>query len=466
MVREFKPHPYQVLMIEHMLKLPRCAVWCFMGGGKSVSTLTVIDALLLSGAIRKPLVLAPLRVARTTWPEEAQKWTHLQHLRVVPIIGSAVEREKALRRRGDVYTMNYDNLPWLVDYLGGAWDFDMVVADESTRLKSFRIEQGGKRAGVLKDLAHSRVKRWVNLTGTPAPNGLQDLYGQNWFLDQGTRLGRTYSAFENRWFAFQRAKDALNAHKTYVKRIAFPHAQAEIQGLLKDLCLTLDPKDWFDLNDPIVRNIYVDLPPRAAKHYREMERQMFTELEGIGIEAFGAASKTIKCLQLANGAAYTNPEATEWSEVHDEKLQALESIVAEAAGAPILVAYHFKSDLARLQHRFPQGRWLDADPATIAAWNRGEIPILFAHPASAGHGISLQDGGNILVFFGHWWNLEERQQIIERLGPMRQKQAGHDRPVFLYNILARGTVDEDVLVRIETKREVQDILMEAMKRRG
>lgn len=464
-VKSFKPHPYQRLMIAHTLEHPRCALWAGMGMGKSSATLAAIDALLTAGSVRRVLVLAPLRVARSTWPDEVQKWAEFRHLRVQTILGSADERKAALRNRSaDVFTMNYDNLVWLIEYLDGKWPFDMVIADESTRLKNFRLKQGGKRTQALSAVVR-KTRRWVNLTGTPAPNGLQDLWGQTWFIDGGFRLGRSYSDFENRWFGFQRAKDALNTHKTFVKRIAFPHAQSEIQDKLKDVCLTLDPKDWFDLDEPIVRTIEVELPPAARKHYNDMERQMFMDLGEHEVEAFSAAAKTIKCLQVANGAAYVGESNTEWVEMHDEKLEALRSVVEEAAGASVLVAYHFKSDLARLQRAFPHGRVLDTDPRTVADWNAGAIPLLFAHPASAGHGLNLQDGGNILAFFGHWWDLEQRQQIIERIGPMRQKQAGHERPVWVYNIVARNTVDEVVIDRIASKREVQDALLDYMKRK-
>jgi SNF2 family DNA or RNA helicase len=194
-----------------------------------------------------------------------------------------------------------------------------------------------------------------------------------------------------------------------------------------------------------------------------MEREMFVQIGQHGVEAFSAASRTIKCLQLANGAAYVDDDGR-WVDVHDAKLQALESVIEEAAGMPVLVAYHFKSDLARLQRAFPKGRVLDTESQTITDWNSGRIPVLFAHPASAGHGLNLQDGGNILVFFGHWWSLEEHQQIIERIGPTRQAQAGHNRAVFIHHIVAIDTVDELVLKRLETKREVQDLLLEAMKR--
>ncbi len=449
--RDFTPRAYQTLIRDHILDRPRSAVWAGMGMGKTTSTLNALDAIALADDA-PVLVLAPLRVARSTWPDETAKWSHLSGLSVMPVLGSERERRAALRMPAQVYTTNYEQLPWLVEHWGDRWPYRTVVADESTKLKSFRLRQGGARAQALGRVAHTKVKRFVQLTGTPSPNGLQDLWGQAWFLDAGERLGRTYSAFSNRWF-----RTAPNGFGT----VALPHAQAEIQAKLQDLCLTVEAKDWFDLREPITNNIYVDLPIKARMHYAEMERQMFTQLGEHEVEAFGAAARTIKCLQIANGAAYVGDDGA-WQDLHDEKLQALESIISETAG-PVLVAYHFKSDLARLLAAFPKGQHLDANPKTISDWNAGKIPVLFAHPASAGHGLNLQDGGSTLVYFGHWWNLEERLQILERIGPTRQMQAGHDRPVFIHNIIARDTVDELVMERIETKREVQDILLAAMK---
>lgn len=454
--RNYEPRPYQTLIMDHIQRVDRCAIWAGMGLGKTISTYTALDGLFMAGEDHPVLVLAPLRVAKTTWPEEARKWSHLSNISVMPIVGTEQERRAALKYSASVYTTNFENIEWLVDYYGERWPFRTVVADEATKLKSFRLKQGGRRAGALAKIAHPKVQRFIELTGTPSPNGLQDLWGQMWFIDGGQRLGRTYESFKQRWF--QRSHNGYGVN-------ALPHAQQEIQDKLRDICLTIDAADWFDLEAPIVNNIFIDLPPRAAALYRDMERKMFMELEGHDVEAFNAASRTIKCLQIANGAAYVD-ESGNWKEVHDEKILALEDIVEEAGGAPILVAYHFKSDLARLQSAFPKGRQLDADPNTIRDWNAGKIPILFAHPASAGHGLNLQDGGNILVYFGHWWNLEERMQILERIGPTRQMQAGYKRPVFIHNIIARGTVDEDVIDRVETKREVQDILLDAMKRRN
>jgi SNF2 family DNA or RNA helicase len=252
------------------------------------------------------------------------------------------------------------------------------------------------------------------------------------------------------------------------------HAQAEIQNALRDICLTIDAKDWFGLKEPIVNNIYVDLPPKARRLYDEMEKDFFIRLDsGHEIEAFNAAARTQKLLQIANGACYVDPlaeddydpKSKEWKEVHDAKLQALEDVIEEAAGAPVLVAYQFRSDLARLLKAFPTGRHLDKESSTIREWNEGRIPVLFAHPASAGHGLNMQDGGNILVGFSRNWNLEEWLQILERIGPVRQMQSGYDRNVFIHNIIARGTIEELVVARSDTKKQVQDILLEALRRR-
>ena len=457
MTRPFAPRSYQSSMTNWAIEHERCAIWAGMGMGKTSATLNALASVEI--ASRGPaLVLAPLRVAASTWPDEAKKWDHLSSLEVVPVVGSVAQRTAAIARPGEVFTTNYENLPWLREHLGDKWPFTTVVADESTRLKSFRLRQGGTRAQALGKVAFSKVERFIELTGTPAPNGLGDLWGQAWFLDKGERLGRTHQAFVDRWFRTER----VGADPHAVSITPLPHAQEQIESALADLCMSLDARDHFDIDEPIVNVIRLEMPSKAKTMYRAMEREMFLAIGDSEIEAQNAAAKTVKCLQLASGAIYTDGQAFE--EVHDAKLQALESIVAEASGAPVLVAYHFRSDLARLERAFPRGRHLDSDPQTIRDWNAGRIPILFAHPASAGHGLNLADGGNILVFFSHWWNLEEHLQIIERIGPTRQAQAGHPRPVFIHHLVAAGTVDELVMLRRESKRSVQDILLEAMKR--
>jgi SNF2 family DNA or RNA helicase len=460
MSQVFYPHPYQGIIIDHIHNVPRNGVYAGMGMGKTCSTLTSLNNLSLVDN-RPSLVLAPLRVATSTWPDEAKKWDHLTDIEVVPVVGTIEQRRAALRKPANVFTTNYEQLPWLVEHFGDKWPFGTIVADESTRLKSFRLRQGSKRARALGKVAHKFSSRFIELTGTPSPNGLQDLWGQLWFLDAGHRLGKSYQAFVDRWFKSERVGD--NAYA--VRLSPMPFTQNQIQEKIKDICLSLNPADWFDLDEPIVNVIRVELPAKARRLYRDMEREMFLSIGQTEVEAFNAASKTMKCLQIANGAIYTDDKGT-FQEIHDAKIQALESIITEAAGMPVLVAYHFKSDLLRLQRSFPQGQALDDDPDTIRKWNAGKIPVLFAHPESAGHGLNLQDGGNILAVFGHWWALEAFLQILERIGPVRQKQSGHNRPVFIHHIVAADTVDELVMERRNSKKSVQDLLLESMKRKN
>jgi SNF2 family DNA or RNA helicase len=472
MKRRYAPRSYQDAIAAHISEHPRCNVWAGMGVGKTVSTLTALNSLYNGmGETEPTLVLAPLRVAQSTWPDEVEKWAHLGGLPLVSVTGDATERAAALKRDAAVYAMNYDNIPWLFDHLDGRWPFKTVVADEATRLKNFRITQGGKRSAYLGSVAHKKVERWINLTGTPAPNGLSDLWGQAWFLDEGKRLNRSFDAFEKQWFAWKRSDPNDPYKKT---KFLMDGAQMHIENRLRDLTITVRASDFLDL-PPLIENVIeVDMPPSARRHYRDLEKELFTRLaSGEEVEAFNAASLTMKCLQCANGAIYLDPNRYPsqngdpvWIEVHDAKLQALESVVEEAAGAPVLVAYHFKSDLARIQRAFPQARTLDTDPGTIRDWNAGRIPMLLAHPASAGHGLNLQDGGNILVFFGLWWDLEQHEQIVERIGPARQAQSGHNRPVHVHRIVTRGTIDRQVLMRLRTKASVQDLLLEAMKEQG
>ncbi len=749
MTRTFTPHDYQREALDHLYNLRRSVLWMPMGGGKTVTVLTALSALDTVEEVFPALVLAPKRVVSSTWPQEAAKWAHTQALRVVPVLGTAKQREAALRLPADIYATNYDNVPWLVAHYGEGWPFKTVIADECfvagtqvatpggdrpieslsegeevlthvgprrirrvyrrfsndfnlvcltlgsgvkiyatkthpfftdagwlpaeacggrrlygrdclsdlsdallakgqpsahaggtgqdpvllhklpveggfrapgaprveppkhdghsaearagryaclelwkamvrdpsgddvggpeeqavprqtgrqrdwhdehrgadcaaaagrvpleshsvveggwgrisvalqtrlrgcqpdgvlgggwavardlprygagseedreatvvgvdrvsdqehgglvpvfnlevegaptyfangvlvhncSKLKSYRTRQGGSRARALAKVAHTKSRRFIGLTGTPAPNGLKDLWGQVWFVDRGERLGRTFSAFEARWFTKGWDGYSLQPRE---------FAQAEIEDRLKDVCLTVK---GLDVDEPIRNVIEVELPKDARKTYEEMERDMWALIEGEGVEAVNAAVRTSKCLQLSNGAVYK--EDGSWAVVHDEKIDALKSVVEEANGMPVLVAYNFKSDLARILAAVPGAKPLDDNPKTIVDWNAGRIPVLVAHPASAGHGLNLQDGGNILAFFGLNWNLEEHDQIIERIGPQRQKQSGYDRPVFIHYILARGTVDAMVLDRLVNKRSVQDVLLEAMKRRS
>lgn len=422
--------------------------------GKTSSCLHALNQLSLLEDVFPALILAPLRVALGVWPSEVEKWDNFTNLKVSAIVGSASERKNALMTKADIYTVNYENIPWMLEQENYP-DFKTIVADESTKLKSFRLRQGGSRARALSKIAH-KVNRFIELTGTPSPNGLMDLWGQMWFIDQGAALGKTFTAFRDRWFK------AINCG-AFTKFTPHDYAQKEIEARIKKYTISLKAEDWFELDKLIVNDVPAYLPTKAMAQYKEFEKEMFVAFtKTTEVEAMNAAAKTMKCLQMANGAVYTD-ENKNWHAVHNAKIEALESIINETS-SPVIVAYHFKSDLERLIKAFPQGVVLGKDTKIIDKWNKGKIPILFAHPASAGHGLNLQDGGNVIIFFSHWWNLEEYQQIVERIGPTRQAQSGHKRPVFVYNICAVGTIDELVIQSRTDKRTVQDLLLEAAKR--
>lgn len=473
--KEFPPRPWQKPMLSHLLDHDRCALWATMGAGKTSPALTALRILKLTGELDAPaLVLGPLRVARDVWPDEADEWAHLRDLKVMPIVGDPKTRAFALRQKADIYAVNYEQLAWLVEYLGDAWPFRTILADEATRIKSWRggVRKNGRFdvvgancAKALARVAWSKVDRLWEFTGTPSPNGLNDLWGQAWYLDKGTRLGTNYGNFRQRWF--QKSFDGYSVDP-------LPYAQEQIQAALRDICLTVDIADYIDIKKPIVNNIYVDLPSRARALYREMEREMYIRLEDARTaEAFNAAARTQKLLQLANGAIYVDPLADtddsprskEWRQIHDEKLDALASVIEEAGGMPVMVAYQFRSDLARICKAFPKAADLSVE-SNLEAFKAGHVPIGLAHPKSLGHGInSLAKVTNILCFFGHDWNLELYDQIIGRIDYIRQFQAGLDRPLYIHHILARDTADEIVMARRDSKRSVQDLLLEAMKRK-
>jgi SNF2 family DNA or RNA helicase len=480
-MKPFAPRPWQVPAIEHLIKHPRCMLWAPVGAGKTSDVLTALEALHLGGEDVWPaIVIGPLRVARKVWREEVAKWAHLKGISVSQVIGDVDTRSIIVDniarpgfRSHEVYCINYELIPWLIKYLGDRWPFRTIVADEARKLKGYRTKQGTVMPGALASVAWLPiVTRFIGLTGTPSPNGLRDLWGQMWFVDQGKRLGLTYSAFENRWYGYMRIVDALS-HKPGIQAVIQKGADEEIHERVKDVCLSIDMRDYVDIQEPVFRKVEVALPITARKLYAEMERKLFIQIEGHEIEAFSAAAKTMKLLQLANGAAYLDedveneddPKARAWREVHTAKIEALDSIIEEMGDIPIIVAYQFKSDLARLKKAYPEGRHLHSEKDEDD-FKAGLIPVLFAHPKSAGHGIDgFQNVTNVLVFFGNNWDLELRLQIIGRIGPERQLQSGFDRPVYVYDIVAEDTIDEVVLKRHETKQGVQDLLLEAVKAR-
>lgn len=474
----FTPRPYQELMRQFALERDRCNLFASPGMGKTSAILDIFESRRLMGEAKRLLVLAPKRVAQTTWPREVPKWHEsFGHLSVATALGTESERLAALRQRADITTINYDNIPWLIEKYGEHWPFDMVASDESTRLKGLRVSlqrkrrsdgtlgpeylvgQGSTRSKALASVAHKYVRYWLNATGSPAPNGLQDLWGQQWFVDKGRRLGSSFSAFAERWFR------AVPGGDGYSQIEPLRYAKAEIEALMRDCSITVDAKDWFPLEKVIEREVFIDLPPKARRVYNDMEKEWFAELEsGNVVEVFAAGSKTQKLLQIASGTIIHDRDTKAWVEVHDEKIEALKSLKEETNGESLLVSYYHKADLERLKKAFPKAVYINDDPRAEDKWNEGRIPMLLAHPASAGHGLNLQIGGRILVDFATNYNLEFDEQIIERIGPTRQYQAGLDRSVFRYRIIARDTVEElAALPRIRKKMSLQDAFKEAMK---
>lgn len=452
--RIFTPREYQRIAAAALLNNQRYNLWARPGMGKTSIVYAVLDILQLAGSNFFPvLVLAPEKVARLVWPEEALKWDICSGLKIVPILGDRRQREDALMRRGDVYVMNYENIPWLVEHCSSKWPFRIIIADEATRLKNFRLKgQGGKRASALAKIA-MQTGRWINLSGTPASNGLKDLWGQNWFVDFGSRLGHSYTAYMDRWFHVNPYSHDVEPRNG---------AETQIHNALADVSLALRPEDWFPINEANYILREVELPPPARKLYDEMERRLFFELDGREVNAVNAAARSGKLLQMTSGGVYDSEKQPVY--IHEAKIEGLRSIINEMGGEPLLVAYWFKWELPMLQKAFPELRVFrtkkDQDD-----WNEGRIPLMAAHPQSAGHGVDLQHGGRAIVFFTQTWNLEYREQIIERLGPMRQLQSGYHRAVLVYDLLARNTMDVECLERTSSKCSVQDALLLARRHR-
>jgi SNF2 family DNA or RNA helicase len=480
---KYIPRNFQLMISNFIFDNPRCQIWGSMGIGKTPSTLDAIVRLIALGEVTRVLILAPQRVAWATWIGEVEKFFEtFGHLRVARAIGSPIERLNALNSDHDILCINYENIPWLMKVVHGKpWLWDMVIADESTRLKSTRVvERKSKKTGKVSRYgagsvrgkaivlaARTKVKRWVNLTGSPAPNGLQDLYGQMYFVDGGQRLGRTSKGFEDRWFnTFDYGGQGNGFSPTAV-------ADTEIKKAIKDVTLTIDAKDYFDLRKIIERNVVIELPDAARRNYRQMETDFFAYLQqhGVAVEANSAAGQRMKMLQICSGFLYDNPDDPKnktFHDVHSAKLEALDSIVEESNGENIIVRFHFQADRDRILKRFKKAVWMPSKGSQVLDdWNKGKIPMLLLHAQSAGHGLSMQHGGRIFVDYSYSWSLEEWEQSVERIGPTRQAQSGYDRNVFRYTIVAKDTVEDIALVpSLRRKMSVQDGLKEFMKVRG
>lgn len=446
---KFVPHKYQEMAIEKIYSTPRCGLFLDMGLGKTVITLTAIEDLIYNQfEVSKVLVIAPLRVAEDTWSRESQKWDHLKDLRISKILGTPQQRRLALAREADVYIINRENVVWLTDELSGigdGWFFDMVVIDELSSFKSPKAQ----RFRALKKYI-SRSSRVVGLTGTPAPNGLIDLWSQMYLIDGGERLGKTVSGYRERYFTpNQRNQTTIFNYKPK------DNADKSIMDKLSDICVSMKAEDWLEMPERIDSIVDVKMTPEQKSSYERFEKEAYMQFMEGEVTAASAAALTNKLLQYSNGAMYT--DAGEYAVTNNSKLDALEEIVEAANGKPILCFYSFRHDLERILKKFKYAVKLEGSD-DIEKWNNGEIPLLLAHPSSAGHGLNLQSGGNIIVWYGLTWSLELYQQANARLYRQGQEQA-----VIIHHLITEGTCDSRVYESLQGKANVQDELIHSLK---
>lgn len=458
---KFVPHDYQRYCITRILQDEHLLLLLDMGLGKTVITLTAVNDLKYNRfRIRRCLVIAPKKVAEDTWTREQQKWEHLRLLRVVPVLGSLQKRIKALASPGDVYVINRENVPWLVDYYRNDWPFDMVVIDE---LSSFKSHQA-KRFKSLKSV-RGHVSRMIGLTGTPTPNGLMDLWSQVYLFDGGERLGRTITEYRNNYFM----PGSRNA-TTIFSYEPLAGAEEEIRQKISDICISLSAKDYLTL-PPCIKNArYIQLDEKAQKAYDTMEKQRILEMPDATIDAGSAAVLGNKLLQIANGAVYVTEEKVQndrifeersVQQVHDCKIEAFKELLEANAGQHMLVFYNFQHDRDRILESLSKSSLRVGElktPENISDWNSGKLDILLAHPASAAYGLNLQDGGHHVVWFGLNWSLELYLQANARLSRQGQKET-----VFIHHLAVAGSIDEDVLKALEKKDNCQEALLQALK---
>nr|DAS12203.1 MAG TPA: Helicase of the snf2 rad54 family [Caudoviricetes sp.] len=445
---KFQPHPYQSVAIKQILAHTHYGLLLDMGLGKTVSTLMAIESLIYDRLeVKNVLLIAPKKVAESTWSQEAAKWAQTRNLRISQVLGSAKDREQSLQADADIYVMNRENVIWLCDkYKGKPLPFDMLVIDESS---SFKNPQA-KRFKALKRHTFDRV---VLLTGTPAPNTLMDLWPQIYLLDKGERLGRTITDYRRRYFR----PDKTNGHVVFSYALN-PGADSQIYGRITDICMSLKAKDYLTLPDRIDNVIEVVMSDSEKEKYRTMEKE---HVLGLGqeneISALNAASVANKLLQMANGYVYD--DEGNLVHIHDQKIDRLKELVDVNEGKPMLVFYNYKHDLAAIKEAFPKATEL-SDDNDVADWNKGKIQMLLAHPASAGYGLNLQAGGHIIVWYGLTWSLEQYQQANARL-----HRQGQTEPVIVHHLVTKGTMDEQVMRSLSRKEESQDALLEAIKYR-
>lgn len=442
----FSPHDYQAYAIDYIETHPVAAVLLDMGLGKTVISLTAIaDLLFDSFEAHRILVVAPLRVARDTWPAEIEKWSHLQHLTFTVVVGTARERRAALMTAADITIINRENLQWLIEDSSFPFDYDMVVIDE---LSSFKNHKSKRFQALMK--VRPKVKRIIGLTGTPSSNGLMDLWAEFKLLDMGQRLGRFITQYRNDYFL----SDKRNGQIIYSYK-PMPYAEDAIYRKISDITISMKSTDHLKMPELVSSQYEVRLSDAEAERYAELKQQLILQLPDGEVTAANAASLTGKLVQLANGAIYA--DTGDIVEFHDRKLDALEDIIEAANGKPLLVVYWFKHDLQRIKSRFTVREIKSSKD--ISDWNSGSIPVAVIHPASAGHGLNLQAGGSTLIWFGLTWSLELYQQTNARLW----RQGQNAGTVVIQHIITKGTIDERILKALSLKELTQNALIDAVK---
>jgi len=454
---KFKPHDYQSYCIDYIKGHPVSALFLDMGLGKTVTTLTALRDLMLDElTVSKVLVIAPLRVARDTWPAEIQKWDHLADLDCSVIVGDLKTRTAALNTSALIYVVNRENVKWLVEYYeknGRHWDFDCVVIDELSSFKNYQSQR-------FKYLRKIRpfVKRWIGLTGTPTSNGLMDLWAEIGILDGGERLGRFIGRFRDAYFKPGSMNPSTGVVFSYIPR---PGAEQQIYDRIADMTISMKAVDHLHMPECVYVNHEVNMSAPERKLYDQLKSDLIIPLEDGDIDAANAASLSNKLLQMSNGAVYD--ENGETRVIHSRKLEMLEDLIEAANGQPVLIAYWFKHDRTRIMEHLTAAGYTPRDIRSsedIRLWNSGSIPVALIHPASAGHGLNIQSGGHILIWFGLTWSLELYQQTNARL--WRQ---GQSSTVTIHHIITKDTVDEDVLSALASKDVTQEKLIAAVKAR-
>ena len=441
---KYNPHNYQAYSTDFIINHKAAGLFLEQGLGKTVITLTAIWILLYDYFdATKVLVIAPLRVARDTWSRECEKWEHLRGLSISKVVGSERERKMALYQKADIYVINRENVEWLIK--NKEWDFDTVIIDELSSFKS----PSSKRFRALKKVRH-KIKRIVGLTGTPAPNGLLDIWSQIYLLDGGERLGRTYSGYRSRYFHPQKYVNGGIPTDYQINE----DAEEKIYERISDICISMKALEYLKMPECIFNKVPIELDEKEMKLYRQIERDLLLPLDDSEVDAVNAAVLSNKLLQMAGGAVYD--EFGDVKTIHDKKLDALEDLIEAANGKPVLVYYGFKHERDRIKNRFDVGEINTSED--IAKWNRGEMQIALCHPASTGHGLNLQDGGCTIIWFSMTWSLELYQQANARLWRQGQKQT-----VVIHHIIAKNTIDERVMVALENKDTSQAALIEAVR---